>query len=330
MDFKKIIGTPIIDITESDTIKDLAIKIVNNQKNLYEQIYEVAKFIADVFVNDTDPSIPFDSQVSAGKVISVTISNNILTVKYKADYGIDHIKFNLYDLGIANKSTSEVVAESSLVIPKYWGDDYTKYVGSWNDGDYWFDPSTNKLYKYTVVDGNSGFQAVDDTQGKSLVKTEDNSFYILKDAALTKIAEGETIEILITEFDRYADYVLYGSTEQYDLIESYLLKNKKVVLKYLDRTSYVYTTIVSWNDSNNKAFGISCNFEGERVKAYNHIVYANPVTTSRYKTVIKVTPVVDPILVQLVGYSTDAEQESYIDSGGNEGDYVFQEDFLYR
>ena len=101
MSYSKIIGTPLSQLSDDDTVKEVIQKIARNQQSLYVQMMEIVKFFNAIYSPDVDGETTFTSVINAGNIVRVTVKNGILYIAYKTDNNLrDVIKFKLSEVDL--------------------------------------------------------------------------------------------------------------------------------------------------------------------------------------------------------------------------------------
>ena len=190
MKVKKVIGTPILDIADTESTQTVINKIIRNERNLYAQILEIIKFLENTYFKEGSTD-NFDSKPINGKVSSVTISNGKLIVSYYLDGAIHDVTYLLditKDGGSSGGDTIEYITNVSMGICRLTQMSYNEETEPLEDGDEGdFAYKEGIIFTWSVEDDE--WQVVEEPE-KYYVFEGDLYEFDKTDGSITKILEG--------------------------------------------------------------------------------------------------------------------------------------------
>ena len=181
MSYSKIIGTPLSQLSDDDTVKEVIQKIARNQQSLYVQMMEIVKFFNAIYSPDVDGETTFTSVINAGNIVRVTVKNGILYIAYKTDNDLrDVIKFKLSEVDIDPDDGDSGTGKSGFIDLKHKGEELP-------------DPDDYGDKDYVFKEGDGLYQK---EEGDWVKKDEievylfyDNSIYHYIDGVMTTVVE---------------------------------------------------------------------------------------------------------------------------------------------
>lgn len=185
MSYSKIIGTPLSQLSDDDTVKEVIQTIATNQQSLYVQMMEIVKFFNAIYSPETDGETTFTSVINAGNIVRVTVKNGILYIAYKTDNDLrDVIKFKLSDVDLDPDGEGSGTGKSGFIELKHKGRDLPD-PDEHDDGDYVFNEEEGE---------NGGLYQKEDGGWVKKDVTEvyffyDNSIYHYIDGEMTSVVD---------------------------------------------------------------------------------------------------------------------------------------------
>lgn len=183
MHYSKLIGTPLSQLSDDDTVKEVIQKIARNQQSLYAQMMEIVKFFNAIYSPETDEETTFTSVINAGNIVRVTVKNGILYIAYKTDNNLrDVIKFRLSDVDFDPDSSTPTGRSGFIVIKNIIADTQIQPLPDpeeMNEGDY--------------VIGDGFIYRLEDEEW---VRTEISDAYVVYDNSLHHYIDGDLVTVI--------------------------------------------------------------------------------------------------------------------------------------
>lgn len=184
MNQKKLIGTPLIELANTDNLKKIIEDMWSNQQSLASQMAEIVNFFNAAY-SPSDANASFTIPVNAGNITSVNYNSGQLIIKFNTPDGPDCIKFllnPLNDNGLPEDESEEPTSTdtNNKIIPHI-------VLVDWSN-----DARTDPLHTEDYVEDNT-----------SMVGTA------IGTTLNTETTQGKTIQVSIGDY-AYAQTTIYG------------------------------------------------------------------------------------------------------------------------